>query len=119
MRKHAGPVNRVSASIRDLSTSRNRWKEPACIRWGFGWVDRDIEGWGYSLDANLGKLPVSPSPLADDQGINGGQLTVGPGIGLSASATYTETTTLEECGEAVEYVEEYIVDTLEDIWEEW
>lgn len=58
---------------------------------GVGGVMRDIEGRGYSLDANLGA--VSISVLFDDEGFNGLAVTAGPGVGGSAgvgeSTTYT------------------------------
>ena len=54
-----------------------------------GFAIRDIEGWSYNVDANVGAF--SPVVSFDDCGFNGLSLGIGPGKGLSASATHTWT----------------------------
>ena len=59
-----------------------------------GGIVKEIEGWSYNFDANLGM--VSPVISMDSQGFNGISVGYGPGAGLSASATYTSTYSVKE-----------------------
>jgi len=59
-----------------------------------GFTTRDIEGWGTDVDVNAGKF--SPVILMDDKGLSGFAVGLGPGIGLSYSATYTSTLTVSQ-----------------------
>lgn len=61
---------------------------------GFGCTLRDIEGSSLNLDVNVG--PASISYIVDDLGLNGFAFTVGPGIGVSVSATDTRTFSIRD-----------------------
>jgi hypothetical protein len=56
---------------------------------GLGWVAREVEGESLNLDVNL--KAFSLVGIADDKGPNGFAVSVGPGIGISASKTDTKT----------------------------
>jgi RHS repeat-associated protein len=64
-----------------------------------GVVARDIEGFGSDIDANIGAW--SPSVIFDDQGLSGGSLGFGPGVGFSAASGYTTTTTVQDAIDVV------------------
>jgi uncharacterized protein RhaS with RHS repeats len=66
---------------------------------GAGFALRDIEGWSYNVDLNLGG--VSPVFSFDDAGFNGVSFGVGPGAGLSTSATKTWTYTVNDAIEDI------------------
>jgi hypothetical protein len=61
----------------------------------------EIEGRGYTADANIPGLSVSPNVMADDQGFNGVAIGVWPGVGVSVSATETGTYSIADFVEDV------------------
>jgi RHS repeat-associated protein len=61
---------------------------------GGGFALREIEGWGTDVDISGGV--ASPVFLFDDQGFNGLAAGVGPGKGVSFSATFTETYSIND-----------------------
>ncbi|MGB4269684.1 MAG: RHS repeat-associated core domain-containing protein [Spirochaetota bacterium] len=59
---------------------------------GVGYVVRDVEGISMNIDTNVTvPIPLSLTITFDEKGINGISITLGPGAGLSVSATNTKT----------------------------
>jgi hypothetical protein len=59
-----------------------------------GFAVREIEGWSFNVDANLGA--VSPVVSFDEAGFNGVAMGIGPGKGLSVSFTKTWSYTVND-----------------------
>ena len=63
---------------------------------GVGYVKRELEGsMPVGIDGNLGFLKVSPSVMTDEEGLNGGAITIGQRFGLSTSTQKSYTLSID------------------------
>lgn len=96
----------------------NAWGLNAGGGLGGGFVWREIDGAGSSIDLNLWKF--SPSFLFDDQGFQGIAISLGPGMGVSYSEGGTSVLKIRDVADLLHYVKDSISDRLERFrWNPW